>query len=107
MTKKPRVLVMGATGQVGGSVIPLLARKANLEVVAAIRNPAKANKFSVPTVHLDLDDFETFAPALTGVDRIFMATGYTVDMLRQSKDLVNVGAASWRAANRPPGSLRR
>jgi NAD(P)H dehydrogenase (quinone) len=89
MTPKARVLVMGATGQVGGALIPLLAGHADLEVVAAVRNSAKAKNFTVPTVHLDLDDIATFAPALEGIDRIFMATGYTVDMLRQSKDLVN------------------
>jgi NAD(P)H dehydrogenase (quinone) len=90
MHRKPRVLVMGATGQVGGAVIPLLAANNTVEVVAAARNREKAAGLGVPTVHLDLDDFSTFAPALEGVDRIFMATGYTVDMLRQSKDLVNV-----------------
>jgi NAD(P)H dehydrogenase (quinone) len=89
MTAKTRILVMGATGQVGGALIPLLTSNPDLEVVAAIRNPAKAVHFTGPKVHLDLDDFASFAPALEGIDRIFMATGYTVDMLRQSKDLVN------------------
>jgi uncharacterized protein YbjT (DUF2867 family) len=89
MNEKPRILVMGATGQVGGALIPLLAAKPGMEIVAAARNPDKAARLGVATVHLDLDDFSTFAPALEGIDRIFMATGYTVDMLRQSKDLVN------------------
>ena len=89
MSGKPRVLVMGATGQVGGALIPLLASINTIHVVAAARNRQKAEKLGVPSVHLDLDDFSTFAPALEGVDRLFMATGYTVDMLRQSKDLVN------------------
>lgn len=90
MSGKPRILVMGATGQVGSALIPLLTANANVEVVAAGRNREKAEMLGVPSVHLDLDNFSTFAPALEGVDRIFMATGYTVDMLRQSKDLVNV-----------------
>jgi NAD(P)H dehydrogenase (quinone) len=89
MTAKAKVLVMGATGQVGGALIPLLKKHAEIEVIAAARNPEKAALLNVPTVHLDLDAFETFAPALQGIDRVFMATGYTVDMLRQSKDLVN------------------
>ena len=89
MTVKSKVLVMGATGQVGGALMPLLDEHAEIEVIAAVRNPAKAALLNVPTVHLDLDDFATFAPALKGIERIFMATGYTVDMLRQSKDLVN------------------
>ncbi len=89
MSKKPKVLVMGATGQVGGSIIPLLAKDSSVEVIAAVRNPGKAQDLGVSAVYLDLDKIETFAPALEGIDRIFMATGYTVDMLRQSKDLVN------------------
>jgi NAD(P)H dehydrogenase (quinone) len=90
MNNKPRVLIMGATGQVGGSVASLLAREPQLDVVAAARNPEKAAHLGMPVVLLDLDKIETFAPALEGVDRLFMATAYTVDMLRQSKDLVNM-----------------
>src|ERR1700723_715675 len=84
-----RVLVMGATGQVGGAVVNHLKGIASIDVVAAARNVSKAKSLGVPVVHLDLDDIETFASALSGVDRLFVATGYTVDMLRQSKDLVN------------------
>src|SRR5471030_969249 len=89
MNRNTRVLVMGATGQVGGALIRHLTDVPSLEIVAAARNVSKASTLEVPVVHLDLDDIETFAPALSNVDRLFMATGYTVDMLRQSKDLVN------------------
>ncbi|MDQ2832403.1 MAG: SDR family oxidoreductase [Acidobacteriota bacterium] len=89
MTAKARVLVMGATGQVGGALVPLLVKEPGIEVVAAARTPAKAEHLGVAVVTLDLDKVDTFPPALEGVDRIFMATGYTIDMLRQSKDLVN------------------
>src|SRR3984957_3492673 len=89
MKTKARVLVMGATGQVGGALVPLLAANQGMEVVAAARTPARAKHLGVEVVEFDLDKIETFAPALDGIDRIFMATGYTVDMLRQSKDLVN------------------
>lgn len=90
MNRKPKILVMGATGQVGGAVLPHLAGNSSVEVIVAARTPEKAKRFGVSVVHLDLDKFETIGPALQGIDRIFMATGYTVDMLRQSKDLVNV-----------------
>jgi NAD(P)H dehydrogenase (quinone) len=90
MSNKPRVLVMGATGQVGGPVASLLSQHPELEAVAALRNSAKAANLGIPFVQLDLDRIETFAPALRGIDRVFMLTGYTVDMLRQSKDLVNM-----------------
>jgi hypothetical protein len=89
MPNKARILVMGATGQVGGGVVSELVKDARVEVVAAARDVDKAGRLGVPVVHLDLDKIETFAPALHGIDSIFMATGYTVDMLRQSKDLVN------------------
>lgn len=80
---------MGATGQVGSSVITELAKDSNVEVIAAARNVEKARQLGVPVVYLDLDRFETLTPALQGIDSVFMATGYTVDMLRQSKDFVN------------------
>jgi len=89
MSNKARILVMGATGQVGGAVVSELVKDANIEVVAAARDVDKAGQLGVPVVHLNLDKIETLAPALDGVDSVFMATGYTVDMLRQSKDLVN------------------
>jgi NAD(P)H dehydrogenase (quinone) len=89
MHRKLRVLVMGATGQVGGGVVNQLKNNSSIEVVAAARNVSKAQRHGVPVVHLDLDRVETMMSALENVDRVFMATGYTVDMLRQSKDLVN------------------
>jgi NAD(P)H dehydrogenase (quinone) len=89
MPNKARILVTGATGQVGGAVVSELVKYANIEVVAAARDVGKAGHLGVPVVHLDLDKIETFEPALDGIDSVFMATGYTVDMLRQSKDLVN------------------
>ena len=89
MSRKLRVLVLGATGQVGGAVINELKSLSSIEVIAAARNGSKARALGVPVVRLDLDAVETIAPALEKVDRMFIATGYTVDMLRQSKDLVN------------------
>jgi NAD(P)H dehydrogenase (quinone) len=88
-TKIPKILIMGATGQTGGAVIPHLANHPDVQVVGASRSPAKS-ELKIPTLALDLDRFETIEPALEGVDRIFMVTGYTVDMLRQSKDLLTV-----------------
>ena len=40
MSNKPRVLVLGAAGQAGGSVASLLSEQPQLDVVAAARNPA-------------------------------------------------------------------
>ncbi len=35
---------------------------------------------------------EPFRPALTGIDRLFLATGYTVEMVHQSKTIVDAAA---------------
>jgi len=65
MNHKPRILVTGATGQ-GKQVIPHLAANKNLEHVAALRSPKKAQGIGVHVVCLDLDKPETVAPALEG-----------------------------------------
>jgi NAD(P)H dehydrogenase (quinone) len=86
---KPKILITGATGQVGAGVIPHLMAVPGVEVVAAARTPAKAKHLGVSVVHLDLDKPETMEAALKGVDRALLITGYTIDMMRQSKDFLN------------------
>ena len=90
MNGKPRILIMGATGQVGKQVTSHLVANQNLETVAAVRSPEKAQGIGIPVVYLDLDKPETIAPALDGVDRAFMLTGYRIDMMRQSKGFLNI-----------------
>ena len=87
--KRRKVLVTGATGQVGGALVRLLAIEGDLQVIAAARSPEKAAALGVPVVLLDYDREETLAPALEGIDSVFMVTGYTVDMLKQSKSFIN------------------
>ncbi len=90
MTKK--ILMTGATGQVGSRTIDRLLEEKDVEIVAAVRSPQKAAAFAdrgIATVILDLDDEATHRPALEGVQGLFVLTGYTVDMLRQSKALLD------------------
>jgi uncharacterized protein YbjT (DUF2867 family) len=49
----------------------------------------RLRKQGVDAVYLDLDNPESFASALAGVDRAFLSTGYTVAMLSQSKVFVD------------------
>lgn len=87
-----RVLITGATGQVGRKTIDVLVAHKSVEIVAAVRSPERAAAFAargIATVTLDLDDESTHLPALEGVERLFVLTGYTVDMLRQSKALLD------------------
>jgi uncharacterized protein YbjT (DUF2867 family) len=86
---KPKLLILGATGQVGGAVIPHLTGSPDIQVVVATRSPEKWKTPGTTAVRLDLDRPETLAPALEGVERVFLVTGYTLDMLRQSKDFLN------------------
>jgi uncharacterized protein YbjT (DUF2867 family) len=77
---------------VGSRTIDFLAGEGEIEIVAAVRTPQKAVAFKakgIATVLLDLDDERTLLPALEGIDRLFVLTGYTVDMLKQSKALLD------------------
>lgn len=85
---KPRILVTGATGQVGRELVAKLANDPTIDVVGASRSPDTTG-LDIPMVLLDFEDFSTIEPALEGVDRLFIVTGYTVDMLRQSKALID------------------
>lgn len=89
---KHRILITGATGQVGGKTIAFLAQDASIEIVAAVRTMEKAIPFTekgIDTVILDFDDESTHIAAFKNIDRVFMVTAYTVDMLRQSKALLD------------------
>lgn len=91
-TDIPKILITGATGQVGSKTIEFLLSGSGIEIVAAVRSSEKAASFIVKglsTVILDFDDETTHLSALEGVDRMFVVTGYTVDMLRQSKALLD------------------
>jgi NAD(P)H dehydrogenase (quinone) len=88
-TIKAKILILGATGQVGGAVVPYVADNPDIQVVVGTRAPEKWRTPGIAAVRLDLDRVETLAPALEGVERAFLVTGYTVDMLRQSKDFLN------------------
>ena len=88
MTNKPNILVLGATGKVGGEVVNQLQDNRDVNIIAATRSSEKAQAFKdkgIDSVIIDLDDPKTIAPALENIDRTLLLTGYTVDMLRQSK----------------------
>jgi uncharacterized protein YbjT (DUF2867 family) len=89
----PVVLILGATGLVGGHVVEEFDREpGGVHVRLATRKPEQLERLRAEgrdAVLLDLDDPRTFAAALAGVDRLFLLTGYTVAMLAQSKTLVD------------------
>ena len=92
MSTQPRILIIGATGKVGGKTLQHLQMAGDSRPVAAVRSAEKAEAFKqqgIETVILDLDQPETLAPALQNIDRTLLLTGYTVDFLRQSKRFID------------------
>jgi len=94
--RKPRVLVLGASGLTGSAIASILDNgAADIEVVRAARNKEKVEtwkRHGKQAVYLDLDDARTFPAALQGIDRLFLLTGYTISMLHQSKTIVDAAA---------------
>jgi uncharacterized protein YbjT (DUF2867 family) len=97
---------MGATGQVGGHVVKKTKGTPSIEVVAAVRDVAKAKGLGVPVVHLDLDHVETLLPALENVDRPLhrdrVYGGHAAPMQGSGESF----QARRRQAHRPLGRLR-
>src|SRR5437879_2151170 len=91
MNGASNVLVLGVTGQVGKRVATnLKKRKANFSVGSRRKANLRelADQFGSSRL-IDLDDPRTFDQALKNVTSIFLITGYTVDMLVQSKSLID------------------
>ena len=90
---QPTVLLIGSSGQTGRRIVREFEREpGELRLRFGVRKQSDVEKMRAAgreAVHLDLDDPQTFAAALAGVDRLFLLTGYTVAMLHQSKILVD------------------
>ena len=95
-SKKPRILILGSTGRTGKAVIgELKQRSDSVQIVYSSRNQAQVDAWRQEgknAVFLDLNDARTFPAALTGIDRLFLTTGYTVEMVHQSKTIVDAAA---------------
>jgi NAD(P)H dehydrogenase (quinone) len=89
----PRILVIGSTGRIGAAVAAALDDAPERVIpVRTSRNPETVAlwvKEGKQAVYLDLDDPDTFPPALTGIDRVFLMAGYTAAMTEQGKTMVD------------------
>lgn len=66
-----KILVIGATGNIGHTLVRLLAEKGEM-VKAATRHPhTYTAQTGVEAAAFDFDQPESYAPALAGVDRVF------------------------------------
>lgn len=90
----PIVLVMGSTGKNGKLILEELQNTGQEQVRVRVSShkQEQVEKFKaegLDAVLLNLDDPNTYEVALAGVERLFLLTGYTVDMLAQSKIIVD------------------
>ncbi|GAA5445204.1 hypothetical protein Misp06_03401 [Microbulbifer sp. NBRC 101763] len=95
--KKRRLLVIGATGKVGAEVVYSLVKYPDIQTVAAIRRDDQAQSMldiGAEPIQLDLDDMTTVEKSVVGVDGILLMTGYTVDMLKHSKRVIDAARRS-------------
>ncbi len=95
--RNPTVLVLGATGKVGGAVLRALSGRSDITLRATARNQRgheTLGQIADEVVPFDFELTGQYEPALAGVDRVFLLTGYSVDMLHQSKFFIDRAAAA-------------
>lgn len=93
--QRPRILVLGSTGVTGGALAALLDADPGVEVVRAARKVEKVEAWQAEgkaAVRLDLNDPRTFPDALAGIDRLFVMTAYTIEMVHQVKCITDAAA---------------
>jgi len=93
---KARILVTGATGRVGGALAPLLKR-AGAQVVALVRDPARAKPLATQGIELrqaDLADPNSLPKALEGIDKAFLATGDSREQATLETNFIAAAAAA-------------
>lgn len=85
------LLITGATGTVGKRLARQMSgdhADGRFRVLGAVRSDkarAAVEGFGIEPVSFDFDDPPSIRAALTGVDSLFLLTGYTVEMLRHCK----------------------
>ena len=90
------ILITGATGNIGVELVKILSG-ARQSVRAFVRNRARCQAITVPGVELVEGDFakpETFAPALDGVDRLFLLIPSSSEVEQQQRNFVDAAKRS-------------
>lgn len=98
MANVGKVLVTGATGNTGSALVPAL-RSAGVDVRAFVRDASKAQPLQDVGAEIvvgDLDQPETIAPAVEGVDKIYLLTWNGPTQAQQAENVIE---AARRAGN--------
>jgi uncharacterized protein YbjT (DUF2867 family) len=99
MSTKPLILVVGATGNTGSGLVPALLA-GGARVRALLHSPAKAEalrKLGAEVVVADLGKPESLAPAVEGVDRIYLCLFNGPEQANHGRNLI----AAARRAGKP------
>jgi uncharacterized protein YbjT (DUF2867 family) len=92
-----RILVTGATGNVGRTVAALLAADPTVQVRALTRDPGAATLLLPRTVAIAVGDFEnpsSLDAALDGVDAVYLACGNVAGQVDFESTLIDRAAAA-------------
>lgn len=93
-----KVLVTGATGNTGYGLVPALCQ-AGVAVRALVRDEMKAGllkRAGAEIVVGDLDQPETIAPAVEGVDKVYLLTWNGPSQARQVQNVIDVACQAGR-----------
>lgn len=88
--EQTRVLVTGATGNIGTVLVEKLAAVESVVVRAAVRSPHKAEPLralGAEVVEMDMDNPATFAAAFQDVHKAFILTPFTTTFDETTRDL--------------------
>lgn len=89
----PLIFLMGTTGQTGRHILEeLISDSGGARIRIGVRKQKDLERLRAEghdAVLFDLDDPRTFGPALYGVDRMNILTGYTIAMTHQTKTVVD------------------
>lgn len=89
----PLIFLMGVTGQTGRLILEDFDKNpGDARIRIGVRKQADLERLrreGRDAVLFDLDDPRTFGPALCGVDRLNILTGYTIAMTHQTKTVVD------------------
>ncbi|MEM0910790.1 MAG: NmrA family NAD(P)-binding protein [Pseudomonadota bacterium] len=86
------IFVIGATGKVGSAAIQQLAKHSHINIHAGVRDVHKASTLKnhgVNLIHMDLDKPDSILSAFEDMHGLLLLTGYSVDMLKQSKRVID------------------
>jgi NAD(P)H dehydrogenase (quinone) len=116
MADKPRLLVTGASGKLGGRIVQWLADSGVEHVVAASRDPGKLKlPAGIEARRADFDDPASLAAAFAGVDRVLLISTDRIDVpglrIKQHRTAVEAAAKAgvkhilYTSMLNPKGSL--